>query len=117
MGPCRTVHRIALLSYHRKVVEAGLLPLRKAAAEGGLELHEIWVESPNEYAAAFGVMRGAGVEALVLVPTPEINRDTEQLGELAAKAGLPTIGGHERRAPNEACSLAMAQASENLTNK
>ena len=87
------VHRIAVLSNHRKVVEAGLLPLRKAAAEGGLELVEIWVENPNEYAAAFGVMRGAGVEALVLVPTPEINRDTEQLGELAAKAGLPTIGG------------------------
>jgi putative tryptophan/tyrosine transport system substrate-binding protein len=28
------VHRIAMLSYHRNVVEAGLLPLRKAAAEG-----------------------------------------------------------------------------------
>jgi putative tryptophan/tyrosine transport system substrate-binding protein len=92
------VHRIAVLSNHRKVVEAGLLPLRKAAAEGGLELVEIWVENPNEYAAAFGVMRGAGVEALVLVPTPEINRDIEQLGELAAKAGLPTIGGHRESA-------------------
>ena len=92
------VHRIAVLSYHRKVVEAALLPLRKAAAEGGLELVEIWVENPNEYAAAFGVMRGAGVEALVLVPTPEINRDTEQLGALAVKAGLPTIGGFRESA-------------------
>jgi len=92
------VHRIAVLSNHRKVVEAGLLPLRKAAAEGGLELVEIWVENPNEYAAAFGVMRGAGVEALVLVPTPEINRDTEQLGALAVKAGLPTIGGFRESA-------------------
>jgi putative ABC transport system substrate-binding protein len=33
-----SVHRIAVLSNHRKVVEAGLLPLRKAAAEVGLEL-------------------------------------------------------------------------------
>ena len=92
------VHRIAVLSNHRKVVEAGLLPLRKAAAEAGLELVEIWVENPNEYAAAFDVMRGASVGALELVPTPEINRDTQQLGELAAKAGLPTIGGHRESA-------------------
>jgi putative ABC transport system substrate-binding protein len=92
------VHRIAMLSYHRNVVEAGLLPLRKAAAEAGLELVEIWVESPNEYAAAFDAMRRTGVEALMLIPTPEINRDTKQLGELAAKAGLPTIGGDRESA-------------------
>jgi putative tryptophan/tyrosine transport system substrate-binding protein len=92
------VHRVAVLSNHRKVVEAGLLPLRKAAVESGLELVEIWAENPNEYPAAFGVMREAGVEALVLVPTPEINRDTEQLGKLATKAGLPTIGGHRESA-------------------
>lgn len=88
-----SVHRIAVLSNHRKVVEAGILPLRKAAAEAGLELVEIWVESPDEYAAAFDAMRGAGVEALVIVPTPELYRDSQQLGELAAKRGLPTIGG------------------------
>jgi putative tryptophan/tyrosine transport system substrate-binding protein len=68
------VHRVAILSYHRNVVEAGLLPLRKAAAEAGLELVEIWVESPNEYAPAFDAMRRTGVEALMLIPTPEINR-------------------------------------------
>jgi putative tryptophan/tyrosine transport system substrate-binding protein len=43
-------------------------------------------------------MRSAGAEALVLVPTPEINRDTELLGALASKAGLPTIGGHRESA-------------------
>lgn len=101
-GALPAVRRIAVLSNHRKVVEAGLLPLRKAAADAGLELVEIWAESPNEYAAAFDIMRGAGVEALVLVPTPEINRDTEQLGELAAKAGLPTIGGHGESAQRDA---------------
>ena len=87
-----------MLSYHRNVVEAGLLPLGKAAAEAGLELVEIWVDSPNEYAAAFDVMRRAGVEALMLIPTPEIHRDTEQLGELAVKAGLPTTGGYRESA-------------------
>jgi putative ABC transport system substrate-binding protein len=93
-----SVHRIAVLSSHRKVVEPGLLPMRKAAAEAGLELVEIWVESPNEYATAFAVMHRAGAEALVIVPTPELYRDTEQLGALAAKARLPTIGGFRESA-------------------
>jgi len=93
-----SVHRIAMLANHRKVVEGGLAPLREAAAQAGLELVEIWVESPSEYAAAFDGMRGSGVQAVVVVPTPEINRDTEQLGALAAKAGLPTVGGHRESA-------------------
>ena len=88
-----SVHRIGVLSNHRKVVEAGILPLRKAAAEVGLELVETWVESPNEYAAALDAMRRTGAEALVIVPTPELSRDSEQLGKLAVKSGLPTIGG------------------------
>jgi putative tryptophan/tyrosine transport system substrate-binding protein len=93
-----SVHRIAVLSNHRKVVEVGLLPLQKAAAEAGLELVQIWIESPNEYAAAFDAMRRDGVEALVIVPTPELDRDTEQLGSLAAKARLPAIGGFRESA-------------------
>jgi len=93
-----SVHRIAVLSNHRKVIEAGLLPLGKAAPEAGLELVQIWIESPNEHAAAFDAMRGAGVEALVIVPTPELYRDTEQLSSLAAKARLPTIGGFRESA-------------------
>jgi putative tryptophan/tyrosine transport system substrate-binding protein len=93
-----SVHRIAVLSNHRKVVEAGLLPLRKAAAEVGLELVEIWVESPNEYATAFDRMRGDGAEAVVIVPTPELYRDTELLAALAAKTRLPAIGGSRESA-------------------
>ena len=80
-----------------EVVEAGFVPLRKAAAEAGLELAEIWVESPNEYETAFAAMR-ASVEALVIVPTPELYRDTEQLGALAAKNRLPTIEGFRESA-------------------
>src|SRR5262245_41355137 len=87
-----------MLANHRKIIEAGLAPLRQAAAQAGLALVEIWVESPNEYAAAFDFMRGAGVEALVIIPTPEIYRDTEQLAKLSAKAGLPTIGGQRESA-------------------
>jgi putative ABC transport system substrate-binding protein len=93
-----SAHRIAVLSNHRKVVEAGLLPLRKAAAEAGLELVEIWVESPNEYTAAFDAMRSAGAEALLILPTPETGRDAGQLATLALKSGLPTIGGFREAA-------------------
>ncbi len=93
-----SVHRIAVLSNHRKVVEAGLLPLRKAAAEVGLELVEIWVESPSEYATAFDRMHGDGAEAVVIVPTPESYRDTELLAALAAKTRLPAIGGSRESA-------------------
>jgi putative ABC transport system substrate-binding protein len=93
-----SVHRIAVLSNHRKVVEAGLLPLRKAAAEVGVELVEIWVESPSEYATAFDRMHGDGAEAVVIVPTPELYRDTELLAALAAKTRLPAIGGSRESA-------------------
>lgn len=92
------VRRIAIMSSHRRIVEAGFPPLRQAAAEAGLELVEIWVENANEYAAAFDQMRGYGVEALMIVPTPELFKDSDKLGALAMKAGLPTIGGHREAA-------------------
>ena len=63
-----------------------------------LSSSSIWVESPNEYATAFAAMRATGAEALVIVPTPELYRDTEQLGALAAKNRLPAIGGFRESA-------------------
>ena len=99
MRPCQRCTELQCCPIIARVVEAGLLTLRNAAVEGGLELVEIWVESPNEYAAAFGVMRGAGVEALVLVPTPEINRDTEQLGELVGESRITDDWRPSRKRP------------------
>ena len=64
----------------------------------GLELVEIWVESPSEYATAFDRMHGDGAEAVVIVPTPESYRDTELLAALAAKTRLPAIGGSRESA-------------------
>jgi putative ABC transport system substrate-binding protein len=93
-----SVHRIAVLSNHRDVVERDMSPLRKAAAEAGLELVEFWVVGPEDYSTAFGAMRGAGAEALLIVPTPETGRDTGQLATLALKSGLPTIGGFRESA-------------------
>jgi putative ABC transport system substrate-binding protein len=93
-----SVHRVAVMAAHREIVEAGFPPLRKAAAEAGLELVEFWVESPSEYAAAFDGMRGHGVEALLIVPLPELHRDSEVLAALSARAGFPTIGGFRESA-------------------
>jgi hypothetical protein len=58
-----------------------------------LSSSSIWVESSNEYATAFAAMLATGAEALVIVSAPELYRDTEQLGALAAKNRLPTIEG------------------------
>jgi hypothetical protein len=91
------VHRIAVIAAHRKVVEAGYPPLRKAAAEAGLELVEIWAESPNEYAAAFDAMHGYGVEGLVIVPIPELNRDSEKLGALTPVLRRPIEPARDER--------------------
>jgi putative ABC transport system substrate-binding protein len=93
-----SAHRIAVMSGHRKVVQEGFPPLRKAAASFGLELIEIWVDSPNEYPAAFDAMRSQGVQAIMVVPTPELFADSEKLGAFALKAGLPAIGGHRESA-------------------
>ena len=93
-----SVRRIAVLSNHREVVERGLPPLREAAARVGLELVEIWIEKPSEYPKAFGAMRAAGADALVIVPTPEMYRDIELLAALSAEARLPTISGFRESA-------------------
>jgi len=93
-----SVHRVALLANHRNLIEPGVLRLRKTAAEVGLELVDFWFEGPDDYPAAFDAMRGAGSEALLIVPTPETVRDIGQLATLALKFGLPTIGGFSESA-------------------
>jgi putative tryptophan/tyrosine transport system substrate-binding protein len=93
-----SVHRVAALSYHRKIIEPNIIKLRKTADEFGLELVNYWVGDPNEYPDAFAAIRAAGAEALLIVPTPETGRDTEQLAALALRSGLPTIGGFRESA-------------------
>jgi putative ABC transport system substrate-binding protein len=93
-----SVRRVATLANHRKEIESGILRLRKTAAEVGLELVDFWVDGPEDYPAAFEAMRGAGAEALLIVPTPETGRDTGELATLALKYGLPTIGGFRENA-------------------
>jgi putative ABC transport system substrate-binding protein len=87
-----------VLANHRKIIEPSILRLHKTAAEVGLELVDFWVDGPDDYPTAFSAMRGAGAEALLIGPTPETGRNTEQLAALALKSGLPTIGGFRESA-------------------
>jgi putative ABC transport system substrate-binding protein len=85
--------RIGMLANHRQIVEAGLTPLRTAIARMGFILVEFWVDSADEYKQAFDAMRSAGIDALLIVPTPELNRDAQKLATLAVQARIPTICG------------------------
>jgi ABC-type uncharacterized transport system substrate-binding protein len=90
--------RIATLSTHRRTTEPGLAPMRTAATTAKIELIEFYVDRPDEYKRAFAAMRAAGAEALVIVPTPELNHDATELAALALESGLPTICGDRRNA-------------------
>ena len=96
------VRRVVAMAADRKIVKAGFPPLRKAAAEVGLEPVEIWVESPSEYAAAFDAMRGHGVEALVIAPLPELHRDRKCSPRFRQKPDCRPISEASERALNKA---------------
>jgi len=49
-------------------------------------LVEFWVEGPSEYPKAFGTIRAAGTDALVIIPTPEVYRDIDVLAGLSVDA-------------------------------
>jgi putative tryptophan/tyrosine transport system substrate-binding protein len=72
--------------------------MRTAATTAKIELIEFYVDRPDEYKRAFAAMRAAGAEALVIVPTPELNHDATELAALALDSGLPTICGDRRNA-------------------
>jgi putative ABC transport system substrate-binding protein len=52
----------------------------------------------------FAAMRTAGAEALVILPTPELNRDAKKLAALALDSGLPTICG-DRKDAEQGCLI------------
>jgi putative ABC transport system substrate-binding protein len=67
--------------------------IRAGSVKAGIELAEFWVDEPQEYSAAFAAMSAARVDALLIVPTPEMYRDVEQVSALALESRLPTICG------------------------
>jgi putative tryptophan/tyrosine transport system substrate-binding protein len=79
--------RIAVLTTHNTPNDE----IRSAATKAGLELIELSVSRPNDYQTSFEAMRSAGTQALMIVGTPELARDSEELASIALRAGLPTI--------------------------
>jgi putative ABC transport system substrate-binding protein len=65
--------------------------MRRAAGVLGLELQLFNVAGRDDYPAAFAAMRAAGIEALLIMATPQLFGDASQLAAMAREARLPTI--------------------------
>jgi putative ABC transport system substrate-binding protein len=65
--------------------------MRNVAADAKLTLHVVDAGQPAEYAPAFGRMRGAGAEAVVIGANATFYRDGRRLAALALEAKLPSI--------------------------
>jgi hypothetical protein len=77
--------RIAVLTTHNTPHDE----IRSATSQAGLDLIELSVPGPTS--RSFEAMRSAGAQALMIVGTPELVRDAEELASIALRAGLPTI--------------------------
>jgi putative ABC transport system substrate-binding protein len=83
--------RIAVLAVSDRRHAVTLASIRGAAAADGIDIVPIYAASQASYPEAFGLMRAAGAQALVIVAAPEFNRDAEIIAALATDAGLPTM--------------------------
>jgi putative ABC transport system substrate-binding protein len=83
--------RIAVLAVSDRRHAVTLASIRGAAAADGIDIVPIYAALQASYPEAFGLMRAAGAQALVIVAAPEFNRDAEILAALATDAGLPTM--------------------------
>ena len=60
-----------------------------------VDLEVVQVRRPDEFARAFSAMAKRRVEGVVLIDDALLTASVQQLADLAAKTGLPTIGGRE----------------------
>ncbi len=68
--------------------------LTKASMEGkllGLELVVFTADNPKIYPSVFSRIRSAGIQALLIAPSPAFFRDTEILVKLALEYGIATM--------------------------
>ena len=84
----RRVAALLHLTNERRDISKSVL--RAVASGAGLELVTVDSAGPEDYAAAYATLRQAGVQALVIGPSPLFARDGEQLAALALEAQLPT---------------------------
>lgn len=73
--------RIAVLAISEQRHAVTLAAIRGAAAAGGIEIVPVYAPSQQSYPEAFGMMRAAGAQSLVIVAAPELfQRSQPKLG-------------------------------------
>ncbi len=82
---------IAVLAAPPPRHERSIAQVRAVAAGIGVDIALFHVGAADEYALAFTAMRNAGAHALLILASPEFERDTPVLSRLAAEARLPTM--------------------------
>jgi putative ABC transport system substrate-binding protein len=82
--------RIAVLRGMPPRHEANVAQVRSTAESLGLIVQSFPVSGPEDYSAAFDLMRDAQVDALLILPAPEFARDAAVLANAAIEADLPT---------------------------
>jgi putative ABC transport system substrate-binding protein len=65
--------------------------MRVVAASVGVDLLTFDATGPEDYPTAFGAIRAAAAEGLVIMANPTFYRDAALLARLALEMGLPTV--------------------------
>jgi putative ABC transport system substrate-binding protein len=65
--------------------------VRATASGAGLDVGLFYAAGPQDYAAAFAAMRGAGVRGVAVLANPEFYRDRALIARHALAARIPTI--------------------------
>lgn len=86
----RSVAVLFSAEYPPSVLENKRAGMRAVAASLGIALLDFTVAAPDDHPAAFAAMRAAGVQALVIGGSPQLDRDTKLLAARALEAQLPT---------------------------
>ncbi len=86
----RSVAVLFSAEYPPSVLENKRAGMRAVAASLGIALLDFNVAAPDDHPAAFAAMRAAGVQALVIGGSPQLDRDTKLLAARALEAQLPT---------------------------
>ncbi len=83
--------KIAVLIHGRSLFEPQLPPIRDTVQRSGLELHIVDTIELGGYEAAFAAIAKVGADALLVMSSPDFNRDRQLIIDLAAKWRVPAI--------------------------
>lgn len=83
--------KVAVLIHGRSLFEPQLPPVRDVARKTGLELHLADTMELGGYEGAFDAIVKAGAQAVLVVSSPDFNRDRKLIIQLAARRRLPAV--------------------------